>query len=95
MKRAFHTVIVAALAAPALVLGQAQDVSAVLADLRAALGGDALEAVRSMSISGTNTRATIESKSTMSKRCCAICTWSPRLTIRAVTVPEIGARTSV
>ena len=60
MKRAVHTVLMAALAAPVLVLGQAHDVSKVLADVRAALGGDKLEAVRTMAVEGTSTRTVSE-----------------------------------
>ena len=63
MKRTFHTVVVVALAAPVLVLGQAHDVSKVLADMRSALGGDKLEAVRTMAIEGTSTRTVSEGES--------------------------------
>ena len=43
--------------------------------------------------SGTNTRATIESKSTISNSFAWVSTWSPMLTSRSVTMPEIGAET--
>ena len=58
MKRAFHFVLVTVLAAEALVIGQGQDAAKVLADVRAALGGnDKLAAVTGMSIEGRSTRS--------------------------------------
>jgi hypothetical protein len=58
MKRAFHFVLVTVLAAEALVIGQGPDAAKVLADVRAALGGDAnLAAVTGMSIQGRSTRS--------------------------------------
>ena len=41
MKRACHCVLLAVLAAEALIVGQGPEVKKVLADVRAALGGDA------------------------------------------------------
>jgi hypothetical protein len=63
MKRAFHSVVLATLAVPVLVLGQAHDVNKVLSDVRAALGGDNLEAVRTMAVEGTSTRVVSEGES--------------------------------
>ena len=58
MKRAFHSVLVTVLAAEALVIGQGPDAAKVLADVRAALGGDAnLAAVTGVSIQGRSTRS--------------------------------------
>jgi hypothetical protein len=64
MKRVFHFVVVAALAAEALVLGQGTDVNKVLADVREALGGEKkLAAVTSLMVSGRSTRVTGDSSS--------------------------------
>jgi hypothetical protein len=62
MKRVFHFVVIAALAAEALVLGQGTDVNKVLADVREALGGEKkLAAVTSLTVSGRSTRVTGDS----------------------------------
>lgn len=58
MKRTFQFVLLAVLAAEALIVGQGPEVKKVLADVRAALGGDAnLEAVRSVAVEGRLTRS--------------------------------------
>ena len=58
MKRAFQFVILTVLAAEALVLGQGADAMKVLADVRAALGGDVkLDAVKSVAVEGRLTRS--------------------------------------
>jgi len=56
MKRAVHFLIVATLAAEVLVLGQGNDVEAVLAAARSALGGDTLASVTSLTATGRTTR---------------------------------------
>jgi hypothetical protein len=57
MRRAFHSLLLIVLAAPALVLGQGPDAARVLADVRAALGGDArLDAVKSVAVEGRVTK---------------------------------------
>jgi hypothetical protein len=64
MKRVFHFIVIAALAAEALVLGQGADASRILADVREALGGDKkLSAVTSLTVSGRSTRVTGETSS--------------------------------
>lgn len=64
MKRVFHFIVVSALAAEALVLGQGGDASKVLADVREALGGDKkLAAVTSLTVTGRSTRVTGETSS--------------------------------
>ena len=64
MKRVFHSIVVAALAAEALVLGQGADASRVLAGVREALGGDKkLAAVTSLTVSGRTTRVTGDTSS--------------------------------
>jgi hypothetical protein len=58
MKRTFQFVVLAVLAVEALVLGQGPEVKKVLADVRAALGGDAsLEAVKTLAVEGRLTRS--------------------------------------
>ena len=62
MRKLMNVLIVALVAGPALVLGQAGDVNKVLADMRAALGGDdKVAAVKSLTAVGrtarTNARA--------------------------------------
>ena len=58
MKRAFQFVILTVLAAEALVLGQGPTSMKVLADVRAALGGDdKLDAVKSVAVEGRLTRS--------------------------------------
>ncbi|HEX7780586.1 MAG TPA: hypothetical protein VF424_15160 [Vicinamibacterales bacterium] len=58
MKRACHCVLLAVLAAEALIVGQGPEVKKVLADVRAALGGDAnLEGVKSVAVEGRLTRS--------------------------------------
>lgn len=52
MKRAFHFVIVTVVATGALVLGQGSDASKILADARAAMGGDKLAATESLVATG-------------------------------------------
>ncbi|HUR20556.1 MAG TPA: hypothetical protein VMZ90_07095 [Vicinamibacterales bacterium] len=57
MRKLMNVVIVALVAGPALVLGQAGDVNKVLADMRAALGGaDKVAAVKTMTAVGTSAR---------------------------------------
>jgi hypothetical protein len=57
MKRVLQFVIVAALAAESLVLGQGADAAKVLAEVRQALGGDAkLAAVKTLAANGRSTR---------------------------------------
>jgi hypothetical protein len=57
MKRAVQFVIVAALAAESLVLGQGADAAKILADVRLALGGEAkLAAVKTLAANGRSTR---------------------------------------
>lgn len=64
MKRVFHIIVITALAAEALVLGQGADVNKVLAGVREALGGEKkLAAVTSLSVSGRSTRVTGDSSS--------------------------------
>lgn len=58
MKRTFQFVLLCVLAAEALIVGQGPEVKRVLADVRAALGGDAnLEAVKSVAVEGRMTRS--------------------------------------
>jgi hypothetical protein len=58
MKRTLQAVFLTVFAAQVLVIGQAADVKRVLADIRAALGGEAaLGAVRTLAIEGTSERA--------------------------------------
>jgi hypothetical protein len=57
MRRTFQFLLLTMLAAEALVLGQGPDAAKVLADVRAALGGDArLEAVKSVAVEGRLTK---------------------------------------
>ncbi len=57
MRKLMNVVIVALVAGPALVLGQAGDVNKVLADMRAALGGaDQLAAVKTLTAVGKSAR---------------------------------------
>ena len=57
MKRIFQFVIVTVLAAQALVLGQGPDAMKLLADVRAALGGEEkLAAVKSVAVEGRLTQ---------------------------------------
>ena len=58
MRRAFQFLILTVLASEALVIGQGPDVMKVLADARAALGGDdKLDAVKAMAVEGRLTRS--------------------------------------
>jgi hypothetical protein len=58
MQRTFQFVLLAVLAVEALVLGQGPEVKKVLADVRAALGGDAnLDAVKTVALEGRLTRS--------------------------------------
>ena len=58
MQRIFQLVVLAVLAVEALVLGQGPEVKKVLADVRAALGGDAnLDAVKTVALEGRLTRS--------------------------------------
>jgi hypothetical protein len=62
MKRALQVIVIVVLAAEALVIGQGGDVAKVLAEVRAALGGDAkLAAVKTLAVTGRSTRVTGES----------------------------------
>lgn len=57
MKRVVHFGLVAMLATQALVIGRTQDVGKILADVRAALGGEAkLADVRTLTVEGRSTR---------------------------------------
>ncbi|HET9368797.1 MAG TPA: hypothetical protein VFO19_01055 [Vicinamibacterales bacterium] len=57
MKRAFHSVLIVMLATTSLVIGQANDVAKILAEVRAALGGEAkLAQVKSVAIEGKSVR---------------------------------------
>lgn len=56
MKRIAHIAVISALAAEALVFGQAQDASKILADARQALGGDKLAALQTLAIQGRSAR---------------------------------------
>ncbi len=57
MKRVLQGTFIVLMAAEVLVVGQTVDVSRILADLRAALGGDKLAAVKTVSIEGRSTRS--------------------------------------
>src|SRR5580765_6835847 len=52
MKRVFHFVIVTVVATGALVLGQGNEAARILADARAAMGGDKLAATESLVATG-------------------------------------------
>ena len=56
MKRAFHFAVIAVLATEALIIGQGQDAARVLNEMRAALGGDKLNGVTSLTINGRSAR---------------------------------------
>jgi hypothetical protein len=56
MKRAIQSVVVLALAAQALVIGQGAEVTRILSAMRTALGGDALGAVKTVAVEGRATR---------------------------------------
>ena len=56
MKRAFHFAVVAVLATEALIIGQGSDAARVLNEMRAALGGDKLNGVTSLTINGRSAR---------------------------------------
>ncbi|MGH7187490.1 MAG: hypothetical protein ACREIB_14580, partial [Pseudomonadota bacterium] len=56
MKRIVHIAVISVLAAEALVLGQAQEASKILADVRQALGGDTLAALQTLAIEGRSAR---------------------------------------
>jgi len=56
MKRAFHFAVIAVLATEALIIGQGQDAARVLNEMRAALGGDKLNSVTSLTITGRSAR---------------------------------------
>lgn len=59
MTRTFHAFLLIVFAAQALVIGQGPDAAKVLADVRAALGGDArLDGVKSVAVEGRLTRTT-------------------------------------
>jgi hypothetical protein len=59
-----HFVVVAAFAAEALVIGQSADVNKILADMRAALGGEAkLATVKSLTATGRTSRVTGDTSS--------------------------------
>jgi hypothetical protein len=59
MRRTFQSLLLTMLAAEALVLGQGPDAAKVLADVRAALGGDdKLETVKSVAVEGRLTKTT-------------------------------------
>jgi hypothetical protein len=64
MRKLMNAVVVALVAGPALVLGQAGDVSKVLADMRAALGGDKVAAVKTLTAVGKSARTTSSGGST-------------------------------
>ena len=57
MKRVLQGTFIVLMAAEVLVVGQGADVSKVLADLRAALGGDRMAAVKTVAIEGRSTRS--------------------------------------
>jgi hypothetical protein len=57
MKRVLQGTFIALMAAEVLVVGQGADVSKILADLRAALGGEKLAAVKTIAIEGRTTRS--------------------------------------
>lgn len=56
MKRIAQIVVISALATEALVFGQAQEVSKILAEVRQALGGDKLAALQTLAIEGRTAR---------------------------------------
>jgi len=65
MRQVMNILVVAMLAGPALVLGQAGDVNKVLADMKAAIGGaDTVAAVRSLTATGRTMR-TVQSGTTV------------------------------
>lgn len=56
MRQVMNVLVVAMLAGPALVLGQADDVNKVLADMKAALGGEKVAAVKTLTATGRTLR---------------------------------------
>lgn len=64
MRKVFNSFVVMVVAAPVLVLGQGGDAGKVLADMRAALGGDKVAAVKSMSGAGRTMRTSQSGQST-------------------------------
>jgi hypothetical protein len=65
MRKLMNAVVVALVAGPALVLGQAGDVNKVLADMRAALGGaDRVAAVKALSAVGKTARTNAQGATT-------------------------------
>ena len=58
MKRMLQGTFIVLMAAEVLIVGQGADVSKILADVRAALGGDKLAAVKTVAIEGRLTRST-------------------------------------
>jgi len=63
MKRVLQGAVVAVLAVEALVLGQGADVNRILGEVRAALGGDKLAAVKSVAIEGRTARVGADGQS--------------------------------
>lgn len=64
MRKVFNAFVVMVVAAPVLVLGQGGDVNKVLADMRAALGGDKVAAVKSLTGAGRTMRTSQSGQST-------------------------------
>lgn len=64
MRKVFNAFVVMVVAAPVLVLGQGGDVNKVLADMRAALGGDKVAAVKSLTGAGRTMRTAASGQST-------------------------------
>ena len=56
LRRTLHAAIVVVLAAPALAIGQGEDIAKILADARKALGGEKLAAVKSLAATGRTQR---------------------------------------
>jgi hypothetical protein len=67
MRRLMNVLVVAMVAGPALVLGQAGDVNKILADMRAALGGDKVAAVKTLTAVGRTQRTTANGTSSESE----------------------------
>lgn len=64
MRKAFNAFVVMVVAAPVLVLGQGGDVNKVLAEMRAAMGGDKVAAVKSLTGVGRTMRTASSGQST-------------------------------
>jgi hypothetical protein len=64
MRKVLNTFVVMVVAAPVLAFGQGGDANKVLADMRAALGGDKVAAVKSMSGAGRTMRTSQSGQST-------------------------------